>query len=637
MVAAPRAADRVVATPARPTARMQHALRALLLVPALWLACAAQLHAQALESVLEPGKLAQVHEKLEEDCGKCHVRFDRNAQDRLCMDCQKDVGRDVRARSGLHGRMKQQACKTCHADHKGREARLAAFDSQRFDHSATEFALRGAHQRLDCAKCHLPAVEKRSFRVAAHDCLACHRKDDKHKGSLGPKCADCHTESDWKSAKFDHGTTRFPLTGKHESVKCDDCHRNGQYKDTPMACVACHKKDDHHKTQFGDKCDTCHATGDWKTIRFNHDTDTHYALIGKHRTVKCESCHAGNLYKDKPGTSCIACHRKDDSHKGTLGESCANCHTERDWKEPVRFDHAKTLFPLRGKHGSVPCKDCHKDTLYKQTPSACIACHRKDDRHKGTLGESCEKCHAERDWKKTSFDHAQTDFPLLGKHLGAQCNACHKSFNYRDAAKDCYACHQQDDKHLGQEGHACGKCHEASGWKPTPRFDHGLTRFPLLGKHESLACKSCHLNAQFKNANPNCVSCHAKDDRHKKKLGTLCEQCHNARTWKAWNFDHDKRTTFALDGKHRGVSCEACHVRPAEGRVVTSSQCVSCHAKDDPHDGSYGKACAQCHVTSDFRTIKSRNQRPAGAASTATLRLDSNPARTGGDRTGLPP
>lgn len=384
-----------------------------------------------------------------------------------------------------------------------------------------------------------------------------------------------------------------------------------------MACVACHKTDDHHKSRFGDKCETCHSSSDWKSNHFNHDADTHFALLGRHRAASCESCHTGNLYKVRLATACVDCHRKDDRHEGSLGDTCSTCHTERDWKEPAKFDHAKTIFPLLGKHAAAQCAQCHKDTMFKQAPTACVACHLKDDHHQGALGDDCAQCHNERGWKKTSFDHAKTAFPLLGRHGAAQCSDCHKSADYRATPKDCYSCHRKDDRHEGQEGHDCQACHDVSGWKPAARFDHGLTPFPLLGQHEKTECKSCHVDAKFKSTSAACDSCHAKDDKHKKTLGTQCEQCHNPRTWKAWNFDHDKRTHFALDGRHAALACAACHSKPVEGRVVASAQCASCHAKDDPHDGSYGKACQQCHVTTDFRTIRSRVSRPVGALAPA--------------------
>jgi hypothetical protein len=564
---------------------------------------------QGLESVLAPGKLSQAHVKYEEDCQKCHVKFDRSAQDRLCADCHKPIAQDLQAKTGLHGRMKPQACRTCHAEHRGREVQLAAFDKAGFDHALTNFPLKGGHQKLDCAKCHEPG---KGYRIAQRDCVACHRKDDVHKGSLGPKCADCHVEASWKQARFDHDTTRFPLTGKHADVKCADCHKDTRYRETPRTCIGCHKKDDKHKGQFADKCETCHTTQAWKTLKFNHDTDTRYPLLGKHKVAKCESCHTGPLYRDKLPTTCIDCHRKDDKHKGTLGTDCAKCHTERDWKEPARFNHDKTAFPLLGKHVSVKCADCHKSTLFKEAPKDCIGCHRKDDKHKGSLGEACQNCHTERDWKKTSFDHDKTAFPLLGKHKTAECSTCHKSTRYKETPKDCFSCHERDDKHRGQQGRQCGQCHVENAWKPAPKFDHGLTRFPLLGQHARVECKSCHASTQFKDAKLECYACHAKDDKHKKTLGTLCEQCHNARSWKTWDFDHDTRTKFPLDGKHKGLPCSGCHTRPVEGKVLASAQCYSCHAKDDVHEGSYGKQCQQCHVTTSFRTLRPRiGSRPA--------------------------
>ncbi len=587
--------------------------------------------AQTMESVLSPGELIQGHAKWQDDCKQCHVRFDRAAQDRLCMDCHKNIGRDVGQKTGFHGRLKPQACRACHTEHKGRAARIVLLDKEQFDHSATDFALRGKHRETACEKCH--EAGKKYF-LAPQECVACHKKDDVHKGSLGPKCADCHVETRWKEAKFDHDKTRYPLTGKHVDVKCADCHKDTNYRETPHACIACHKKDDKHKTQYGDKCESCHHAKSWKSLTFNHDTDTHYPLLGKHRTVKCDACHTtGFVYRDKLQSACIDCHKKDDKHKGTLGNDCQRCHTERDWKEQARFNHDKTDFPLKGKHSSVQCKDCHKSTMFKEAPKACIGCHKKDDHHKGSLGEACADCHNERDWKKTSFDHSKTAFPLLGKHATAECAKCHKSTRYKEAPKDCFSCHEKEDKHEGQEGRDCGKCHDARAWKPAPRFDHGLTRFPLLAKHTPVKCDACHTTgARFKDAKIDCVACHLKDDKHKKTLGPACEQCHNARSWKAWDFDHDKRTRFALDGKHKGLVCSSCHTKPVEGKVLASAQCVSCHQKDDVHEGSYGRQCQTCHITSTFKTIRQRAGKPATSMNGPAIEPGADAVRAPGNR-----
>ncbi len=578
--------------------------------------------AQTIESVLRPGDVIQGHAKWEEDCKSCHVKFDRAAQDRLCMDCHKDIGQDVRAKAGYHGRLKPQNCRSCHTDHKGRGARIVELDKKQFDHNQTDFALRGGHQKPDCEKCHEPA---KKYSQAAQDCNACHRKDDVHKGSLGPKCADCHTDNNWKEAKFDHSKTRFALEGKHVDTKCGDCHKNkADYKDAARTCVGCHRKDDDgnkgHKGQFGEKCESCHNAKAWKPSTFNHDVDTKYVLRGKHRNTKCTDCHSGNLYKVKTPQDCNSCHEKDDKHKGSLGKECGACHTERDWKEKGKFDHDKTSFPLLGKHITTKCDACHKTKDYKEAPKDCYGCHKKDDKHEGTLGEKCESCHGEKDWKTTRgrFDHDKTKFALRGGHAAekVRCSDCHKDVkSYRKTPMECNACHKKDDKHEGQQGQDCAKCHVDKDWKTTPRFDHGLTRFPLLGKHFKVECKDCHKSLRYKDAKIDCLACHEKDDKHKTRLGTACEQCHNARSWKAWDYDHDKRTKYVLDGKHKGLACEACHTRPAEkGKVVTSTQCVACHSKNDVHDGSYGRQCQQCHVTDSWRTIRSGMGRKVGAA-----------------------
>lgn len=588
----------------------------LLALAALAATLAAPAGAQTLESVLSPGKLIQGHAKYEDDCRSCHVPFDRAGQDRLCMDCHKEVGQDVRDKRGYHGLMKPQACRSCHTEHRGRDMRIAEFDKATFDHGRTDFALRSAHVKVDCAKCHAPG---RPWREAPLDCNGCHRKDDVHKGSLGVKCADCHNEANWKeTTRFDHSKTRFELTGKHADVKCADCHKNNRYRETPRTCIGCHKSDDKHKGQFGEKCESCHGSRDWKTSTFNHDRDTRYVLRGKHRTAKCDSCHKGNLYKEKLGTACFDCHRKDDKHKGTLGNECGKCHTERDWKEPGGFDHDKTKFPLQGAHIKVECRSCHKSTVFKEAPSTCFGCHKKDDKHENTLGEGCADCHTERDWKATRFDHDRTKFRLRGGHAApkVKCAACHQDQkSYRRTPLDCHACHKKDDKHEGTQGRRCEQCHTDRDWKTTS-FDHGRTAFPLTGRHIKVECGKCHETSRYKDAKKECFACHRKDDKHKLTLGERCEACHSARDWKLWEFDHDRQTEYRLEGGHRRVACESCHARPAPaGRKIApvSKVCFACHRGDDTHDGAFGSVCERCHVVTNWKEIRTRMGASSGA------------------------
>ena len=159
--------------------------------------------------------------------------------------------------------------------------------------------------------------------------------------------------------------------------------------------------------------------------------------------------------------------------------------------------------------------------------------------------------------------------------------------------------------HEGQQGKKCESCHDDDTWKKA-RFDHARTRFPLLGGHLVVACDKCHATQRYKDAKSECIACHDRDDVHKRRLGTRCETCHNARTWKSWDFNHDRQTKFRLDGAHRKLDCLACHRQPVQTKATLPTSCVSCHATDDVHDGGFGKQCEKCHVTSSFKRIKQR-------------------------------
>jgi hypothetical protein len=595
--------------------------RLLVILWLLW-ACAAQ--AQSLESVLAPGDLIQGHAKVEHECNSCHSRFDRAAQDRLCISCHKEVGADLRQHAGWHGRHEpRQQCRACHTDHKGRNAQVASFDLKTFDHRTTDFELRDKHSAVECAKCH---QKGKRWREAASTCVSCHTRDDVHKGGLGPKCEDCHNARNWRETEFDHGKkTRFALADKHAEIKCVDCHARNRYKDTPRTCIGCHRKDDEHKGRYGEKCESCHGAKTWKPSSFSHDADTHYALKHKHRDVKCAACHTGPLYRQKLGTACIDCHAKDDKHQDTLGRKCAACHTERGWKDTPAFDHAKSRFPLLGAHAKVQCKDCHSDPLYRKTPSTCLECHRKVDKHQGTLGTACADCHLEQNWKTVAgrFDHERTKFPLRNAHAArtVKCQDCHETLiAFRKTPMQCVSCHRRDDRHEGTSGERCEQCHRDVNWR-VERYDHSKNRYPLAGRHLVVPCGACHLSRRYKEAASDCFSCHRKDDKHKASLGPLCAECHNVRAWSLWDFDHDRKTTYRLEGKHRKVPCDACHTRPApagKAAAPLSSECQACHRKDDVHEGGFSRRCELCHGPADWRHVRQATvSRPAPAGSAA--------------------
>lgn len=578
----------------------------VLAVAGLFLLCPMQAQANRL---LMPGDVIQGHAKEEDNCEKCHKKFDKAAQSGLCADCHKEVGKDIAEKRGYHGRQGAgKECRECHTEHKGRGAKIAEFDRSRFDHTQTDYPLKGKHAepKVKCADCHKPG---KKYRDAPSYCNECHRKDDKHKGGLGTDCAKCHVEKDWKTTAFDHDKTKFKLLGKHVDVKCAKCHADNKFKDTPMQCNACHRKDDRHKGKLGPKCDSCHNEKSWKEILFDHDTKTRYPLLGKHREVKCDKCHIDNKFKDTPKV-CSACHRKEDdkAHKGKFGQKCETCHVEREWKEIIFNHDTQTRYPLLGKHKDAKCASCHKGDLYKdKLQSQCNSCHQKDDKHKGSFGPKCESCHTEKGWKEIAFDHdKQTRYPLLGKHKDAKCVSCHKGDLYKDKLpSNCYSCHERDDKHKGQEGKKCESCHKERSWKETGFSHNTMSSFLLLGRHLLVECKKCHAAATFKDAKSDCWSCHVKDDVHKRRFGTACQTCHNTRNWKAWDFDHNK-TRFRLDGPHSKIAsdCYACHKRTMDSKVLLSAACGGCHERDDVHNGDFGDRCERCHTGNDWKQLR---------------------------------
>ncbi len=416
---------------------------------------------------------------------------------------------------------------------------------------------------------------------------------------LESECASCHV--------------RFNPKG--QDALCMDCHKDvgqdvrkrmgfhGKARDPEASCRGCHTDHKGRKArivQFDPKS-------------FDHK-QTDYLLKGKHKDAACDKCHAPAKKYRQAASDCLSCHKKDDAHKGGILDKagavakCSDCHSESGWRDPPRFDHDKTSFPLLGKHLKAECKACHKSQLFKEAPKDCFSCHQKDDKHQGTLGKACADCHSERDWKTTSgrFDHSATRFPLRNAHAASKvkCSDCHTQglSGFRQTAMTCYACHQKDDKHEGSQGRQCESCHNDASWKVT-LFDHGKTRFPLTGRHNGVICQDCHASKRFKDTPRDCIACHLKDDKHKASLGTQCETCHNTRHWKSWDFNHDKRTKYPLTGAHTKVRCAVCHTQAApKGKPIAelSQRCVDCHAKDDAHDGQFGRRCEQCHRTSGW-------------------------------------
>ncbi len=496
------------------------------------------------EKMVMPGPLAEKHAEHEKECSSCHQAFNAEAQRALCLDCHKEVTADLADDVGFHSRhplASSGQCRSCHAEHKGRDADIRGLTEATFDHALTDYPLLGAHQSAACETCHLPKVPRRE---APLDCIGCHRKDDAHGGALAETCGDCHDEVAWKTTRFNHDLTNYPLKGAHETASCLGCHVGNRYKQTPTDCVSCHSIDDAHSGRFGKKCGDCHTSTSWRQEGFDHGNKSGFPLVGSHAKATCVTCHRQAPGERKLPKDCSGCHASEDVHAGRFGSACGDCHKPEKWAG-IRFDHAKqTKFALRGAHEKIGCESCHSADVKKtKMDSRCVACHKRDDVHRESLGSNCENCHnAESFSSRVLFDHGLTAFPLLGLHAMAPCESCHTSHSFKKDELGCYSCHRADDKHKRTLGATCESCHNPNGWDVW-RFDHDQrTNFALEGAHENLDCAVCHRQPKdtgFQMAQT-CVDCHSGDDAHRGGFGRDCSDCHGPKAWKPASFGRSR-------------------------------------------------------------------------------------------------
>lgn len=165
--------------------------------------------------------------------------------------------------------------------------------------------------------------------------------------------------------------------------------------------------------------------------------------------------------------TCRGCHK--DVHAGQADKyisqgGCEFCHGVESWPKTT-FDHARTRFPLEGKHVVLTCGKCHPKEETATGPAIrltgvaqeCAACHA--DIHRGQFVRSermethalCQRCHTAAGWKPLTFDHNRdTRYALDGAHAKVPCATCHKSAAaedgstfviYRPLGWQCVDCH----------------------------------------------------------------------------------------------------------------------------------------------------------------------------------------------------
>ncbi len=565
----------------------------------------------------------------------------------VCDDCHKGIGTSQfaglpTACAGCHTQdfvqttlPNHQAAKfplTCQVCHN-----MDSWFGVNFDHAKfTGFALTGVHATLECSACH-----GTGFQVAGGTCVNCHLKDynaasnpNHVQAGFPQQCVLCHNTSNWTQTTFNHNTfTKFPLTGAHAAVACQQCHVNGVFAGTPTDCYSCHVQafngatnPNHVQAGFPHDCSVCHTTTTWSGAQFDH-SKTPFPLTGAHVTVACALCHVNNNFTNL-STNCVSCHLKDfngttnpNHAQAGFPQQCEVCHSTASWSG-AQFDHSKTPFPLTGAHITAACALCHVNNNFTNLGTSCVSCHLKD--FNGTTNpnhvqagfpQQCEVCHSTATWSGVQFDHSKTPFPLTGAHVTVACALCHVNNNFTNLSTACVSCHLKDFNGTTNPNHAqagfpqdCSVCHNTGSWSGA-KFDHNtFTTFPLTGAHVNVPCQQCHVNGKFKGTPRDCASCHLIDyqkttDPNHTAAGfpTDCSICHTTASWSGAHFDHSK-TPFPLTGAHVTVVCALCHVN--NNFTNLSTACVSCHLKDyngttNPNhvQAGFPQQCDVCHNT----------------------------------------
>jgi hypothetical protein len=404
-------------------------------------------------------------------CAKCHSEPPRymGIAFAACTDCHNDVHR------GKLG----ATCTNCHSESRWTPARLKPGT-----HPGTSLA--NGHAAVACRSCHdkgnLAAPSKGSA------CASCH--SPVHEAPFGRNCATCHASIQWlglpRSVGLSaHVKTEYPLTGKHESVECDRCHkpsmpREARFRKLVFArCADCHE--DKHKSEFAKmnrgECGPCHATSGFRTTLFGviAHASTRFALEGMHSATPCSECHRGpkpllDLHVGK--RACADCHQNphgDQFSREMSDGGCAHCHSPSGWHTP-KIDHS--IWPLTGAHATTDCDSCHHPTAddrkagrgpsYRGVPRRCGGCH--DDPHLGQFRLSkpvldCDKCHSTAVFKIPAFDHQViTGWALTGAHETTKCSGCHaaasvtaerSTVRWRLPSSECAFCHANPHRKPG--------------------------------------------------------------------------------------------------------------------------------------------------------------------------------------------
>jgi len=445
------------------------------------------------------------------------------------------------------------------------------------------------------------------------------------------------TETVSGAIPFNHAKTGFVLRDVHTTLRCEQCHLEGIFKNTPRNCEGCHSigsrvaatpKPVNH-VQTTNPCDTCHVSATSFLVKSfkhvgisNNCTSCHnqqsLGVVSKPAnhfpTLRpCESCHTNtNTFTswkmDHTGltSNCSTCHGGQfpgvvgkpvgAAHIATSGD-CGVCHNTSTFNG-ARFDHSASAV-------SGLCNTCHMGQLTGVISKPAL--------HISTGSANCDGCHTAANTSGfTSFVGGNYNHVNMASPVAAgACSTCHtgqfsgvfgKHANHIPTTAQCDVCHTAANtgnystfiggsfNHAAIGGAACTTCH------------NGISATGKTSTHifSTLDCGKCHtqtntanfttfLGAIYSHPNPPgvCANCHNGKDATGKPMyhiatSAACDTCHTQTNTS--NFLNFLGAVYSHPNPP-GV-CSTCHNgTAARGKsvmhVATTAACDTCHTQSN--------------------------------------------------------
>ena len=429
-----------------------------------------------------------------------------------------------------------------------------------------------------------------------------------------------------KTTAFDHTQTGFILKDVHLTLKCEQCHVDGIFKNTPTYCAGCHAVGTRvgatpqplNHVQTTQPCDTCHiSAANFQVRSFNHMSVT----------GNCTSCHGGQslgvlslssthipltAYPTLP--DCSSCHTNTTTFlsyssvnvHANISSGCSQCHGG-----PAGADAGS------GSIGIYPGVVAYNPATHVPLTSQvnCVSCHFSFSTFLGATythtsldSNKCSTCHQGQYAGVVSY--------VSGVHIplpaGSNCAPCHIDPSFSPASKPTFlgsAFHTSTNgvtvAAITSGSGKCAVCHSGSYTSQNAQ-PVGTTHIPTTSD-----CSVCHTDSTGTPVNnTNSYTTFLNSKFHQSSVGIsytgLCATCHSG---SYISEGAQSKTSILPTHIPINVDCGTCHTSAntgtftsflgaifhqttegataAQADVAGGGKCVTCH------NGSFSAQLAQ--------------------------------------------